>query len=198
MSGQLRGAGAERPGGKEEEKEVRREAGGGRCRRKRRGAGCKAGGFGGGARQRARGRGRGGRGARELRAGRGRGWSCSRLRPGVSRLRSSARPHLPLLAFISAPALLAGREGALLPFPWGTLSGPLRGCPSRRGPGAGGSRLGVPGSLGWRWGLARSPQRRPPDPREKPGFPLLQSRSGGLVPERVCLRRPKMAFKVYF
>lgn len=38
---------------------------------------------------------------------------------------------------------------------------------------------------------------RPP-PEKNTGFSLLRSRSGWLVPERVCLCGPKRAFKVYF
>lgn len=119
--------------------------------------------------------------------------------PPISCLPFSFRPPCP-------------EERRAPPLPLGRAARAPPGLPSHRGPGpgAGGGfrRGGCAGGRGARsrrrWGLARFPHWRPPSPfpppspPKKTGFPSLRSRSSWLVPERVCLRRPKMAFKVYF
>lgn len=118
--------------------------------------------------------------------------------PPISRLPFSFRPPCP-------------EKRRAPPLPLGRAAGAPPGLPSHRGPGTGarrgfrrgggpeGVRLPLPVALG----LSQLPREAAALPKEggettKTGFPSLRSWSCWLVPERVCLRRPKMAFKVYF
>lgn len=135
----------------------------------------------------------------------GRPWpGAGRRRHHSPLLPSSFRPPSPPVS--PSPSALLRREErrALLPCGRSARPVPRLRFPPRLGPGpkgachtgpALGSRLllEAPGFSQLSAEAAALPQRV----KKTTGFPLAWSRSGGLVPERVCLRS-RMALKVYF